>query len=151
MPDFITLLTEDHRRVEQLFKQFDETGDAGVAQRIFLELAVHTQVEEEKLYGLYSAKVDGAGAMEARAEHQEAKDLIVQLEGMDPGSEGFLTTMTALKTAVAHHVEEEENEMFPKILQALPETAAILGNEMAARKAELEAQFIDRTSGPNAY
>jgi hemerythrin superfamily protein len=140
MPDFVTVLTEDHRRVEQLFKEFDETGDADVAQRIFLELAVHTMVEEEMLYGLYSAKVDNAGAAEARAEHQEAKDLIVTLQGMEPGSDEFVTTMTKLKTSVLHHVDEEENQMFPKILEALPETAAMLGNDIATRKAELEAQ-----------
>ena len=141
MPDFVTLLTEDHRRVEELFKQFDETGDPQIALEVCLALTVHAMVEEEMLYGLYSAKVDNAGAAEARAEHQEAKDLIRALEGMDPGSDDFVTTMTKLKTAVLHHVDEEENQMFPKILAALPDTAPMLGDEMAARKAELEAEF----------
>jgi len=140
MPDFVTLLTEDHRRVEEVFKQFDETGDAAVAQQIFTELAIHTTVEDAMIYGLYSAKVDNAGAAEARAEHQEAKDLIALLQGMDPAGDEFVATMTKLKAAVQHHVDEEEHEMFPKILAALPETAAILGNDVAARKAELEAQ-----------
>jgi len=148
MPDFVALLTEDHRRVEQLFKQFDETGDPAVAQQVFFELTVHAMVEEEMLYGLFSAKVDNAGAAEARAEHQEAKDLILALEGMEPGSDEFVTNMTKLKTSVMHHVDEEENKYFPKILAALPETAAILGNEMAARKVEVEAQVrADRRGG----
>jgi hemerythrin superfamily protein len=148
MPDFVALLTEDHRRVEQLFKQFDETGDADVAQQIFLELTVHATVEEECVYGLYSSKVDSKGAMEARAEHQEAKDLIAVLEGMDPGTDGFVTNMTKLKTAVLHHVDEEEKEIFPKILESIPETAEILGDEIAARKAELVAQMdVDHASG----
>ena len=148
MPDFVTLLTEDHRKVEQLFKQFDETGDAGTAQQIFLELTVHSMVEEELLYGLYSAKVDNAGAAEARAEHQEAKDLILALEAMEPGSDEFVTTMTKLKTSVLHHVDEEEHEMFPKILAAIPDTAASLGNDIAARKAVvLEQVGADRAVG----
>jgi hemerythrin-like domain-containing protein len=148
MADFVTLLTEDHRRVEQLFKQFDESGDPGVARQIFYELSVHTMVEEEMLYGLYSAKVDNAGASEARAEHQEAKDLIRALEAMEPGSDEFVTSMTKLKTSVLHHVDEEENEMFPKILAALPETAALLGNDIATRKAEIQGQVDqDRSSG----
>jgi hemerythrin superfamily protein len=134
MADFVTVLTEEHRRVEQLFNQFDETGDAGVARQIFLELTVHSMVEEELLYGLYSAKVDNAGAAEARAEHQEAKDLIVALEGMEPGSDEFVSTMGQLKASVMHHVEEEENEMFPKILEKIPETAAILGADLVARR-----------------
>ena len=148
MPDFVTLLTEDHRRVEQLFKQYDETGDPAVAQQVFFELTVHAMVEEEMLYGLFSAKVDNAGAAEARAEHQQVKDLILALEGMEPGGDAFVATMTELKTSVMHHVDEEENKVFPKIIAALPETAAILGNEMAARKLEVEAQVrVDRRGG----
>jgi hemerythrin superfamily protein len=140
MSDFITLLTEDHRRVEELFKQFDETGDPQVARQVCLELSIHALVEDEMFYGLYSAKVDNAGAAKARAEHQEAKDLIVMLEGMDPGSDGFAATMTQLKESVMHHVQEEENEMFPKVLERIPETAAILGAGIAARRVEVEAQ-----------
>jgi hemerythrin superfamily protein len=140
MPDFVAILTEDHRRVEQLFKQFDESGDPAVAKQIFLELTVHSMVEEELVYGLYSAKVDGMGAQEARQEHQEAKDLILELEGMDPETDDFVTTMTKLKTAVLHHVDEEEREMFPKMLEALPDTAPLLGRDIEARKVEVLAQ-----------
>ncbi len=148
MTDFVTLLTEDHRRVEQLFTQFDETGDPGVAQQIWLELSAHSMVEEELVYGLYSAKVDNAGAAEARAEHQEAKDLILALEGMEPGSDEFVSTMAQLKESVYHHVEEEEHKIFPQILEALPETAEILGAEMEARRAEVVGQTsADREVG----
>jgi hemerythrin superfamily protein len=148
MADFVTVLTEDHRRVEQLFNQFDETGDTGVARQIFLELSVHSMVEEELLYGLYSAKVDNAGAAEARAEHQEAKDLIVALEAMESGSDEFVSTMGQLKASVMHHVEEEENEIFPKILEKIPDTASILGDDIVARKAIVEEQMrADRSVG----
>jgi hemerythrin superfamily protein len=148
MADFVTVLTEDHRRVEQLFQQFDETGDPAVAKQVFLELTVHSMVEEELLYGLYSAKVDNAGAAEARREHQDAKDLILALEGMEPGSEEFMSTMTQLKESVMHHVEEEEHEMFPKILETIPDTASILGDDIVARKAVVEEQVrADRQVG----
>ena len=148
MADFVAVLTEDHRRVEQLFKQFDESGDAAVAMEVCLQLSVHSTVEEEMLYGLLSAKVDNAAAAEARAEHQEAKDLIVLLEGMDPSSDEFVTTMTKLKTSVLHHVDEEEHEIFPKILETIPDIASTLGDEMVARKAEVEAQLrADRSVG----
>ena len=141
MADFVTVLTEDHRRVEQLFNQFDQTGDPAVARQVFLELTVHSMVEEELLYGLYSAKVDNAGAAEARREHQDAKDLIVALEGMDPSSDEFTSTMAQLKESVMHHVEEEEHEIFPKILKTIPDTASTLGDDIVARKAVVEEQF----------
>lgn len=148
MADFVSVLTEDHRRVEQLFKQFDESGDPAVAMEVCLQLSVHSTVEEEMLYGLVSAKVDNAAAAEARAEHQEAKDLILALESMDSSSDDFVTTMTKLKTSVLHHVDEEEHEMFPKILETIPDIASTLGDEMAARKVEVEAQMrADRSVG----
>jgi hypothetical protein len=119
-----------------------------VARQIWLELSAHSMVEEELVYGLYSAKVDNAGAAEARAEHQEAKDLILALEGMEPGSDEFVSTMGQLKASVMHHVEEEENELFPNMLKTLPDTASILGNDIAVRKqAILEQLRADRSVG----
>ncbi len=148
MPDAITLLTEDHRRVEQLFQQFDQSGDPAVALEICFQLTVHATVEEEMLYGLYSAKVDNAGAAEAREEHQQAKDLILALEGMDPDGDEFKATMTQLKEAVQHHVSEEEGVMFPKLLERLPETAAMLGADIEARRVVVEEQVrADRQIG----
>ena len=148
MPDAITLLTEDHRKAERLFDEFDRTQDPEVALQVCLELSVHAKVEEELIYGLYSAKVDNAGAAEARAEHQEAKDLILALEGMEPGSEDMVATMGKLKESVLHHVQEEESVMFPKLMERLPDTATILGNDILARKAEVEAQLrADRQAG----
>ena len=146
MPDFVTVLTEDHRRVEQLFEQFESTGDPAVAKQIFEELSVHTIIEEELLYGLYSAKVDNVGAAEARTEHQESKDLILELESMEPGSDEYTATMTRLKESVQHHVQEEESEMFPKILKTLPDTAAILGNDLVTRKADVQARVRGESS-----
>jgi len=148
MSDAITLLTEDHRKVERLFEEFDRTQDPDVALQVCLELSVHSKVEEELLYGLYSAKVDNAGAAEARAEHQEAKDLILAIEGMEPGSDEMVAAMGQLKESVMHHVQEEENEMFPKLLERLPETAATLGDDIAARKLVVEEQLrADRAVG----
>lgn len=148
MADFVSVLTEDHRQVERLFKEYDESGDPAVALEVCLQLSVHSTVEEETLYGLLSAKVDNAAAAEARAEHQEAKDLIVALEGMDPSSDEFVTTMTRLKTSVRHHVDEEEREIFPMILEKIPDVASTLGDEMVARRVEVEAQLrADRSVG----
>lgn len=148
MPDAIALLTEDHRRVEALFDDYDRTKDPEVALQVCLELSVHAIVEEEMLYGLYSAKVDHKGAAEARAEHAEAKLLIQAVEAMAPDSDEMPAAMAELKASVQHHVQEEENEMFPKLLSRLPETAASLGNDILARKTAVEARIrADRTIG----
>ena len=140
MSDVFTLLQEDHRKVEQLFEQFEQTGDYGVAMQVCEELTVHATLEEELVYGLYSAKVDNAGAAEAREEHQQAKDIIVRIEGLGPEGDGLADAMQELKAAVEHHVQEEESEVFPKMAATIPETVSVLGNDVVERKAQLLAQ-----------
>jgi hypothetical protein len=56
--------------------------------------------------------------------------------------------MAQLKESVMHHVQEEENEMFPNMLKSLPDTASTLGNDIAVRKqAVLEQLGADRAVG----
>ena len=140
MSDAITLLQEDHRTVEQLFEQFEQTGDYGLAMQVCEELTIHSAVEEELVYGLYRAKVDSTGADHARQEHQQAKDIIVRIEALGPEGEGLAEAMQELKAAVEHHVQEEESQMFPKLMETLPGTAPLLGNDILERKAQLLAQ-----------
>ncbi len=148
MANAFTILEEDHRKVEQLFDQFEQTGDYGVAMQVCEELTVHAMVEEELVYGLYRAKVDSADADEARQEHQQAKDIITRIEAMGPEGEGLRDAMQELKASVEHHVQEEESKMFPKMLEAIPQTAPSLGNDVATRKAELlEQRRADKDIG----
>ena len=50
MPDAITLLKEDHRKLEGLFKEFQGAKGDGrkkkLAEQICAELIVHSQIEE---------------------------------------------------------------------------------------------------------
>ena len=143
MSDAVTILTEDHRKVEQLFEQFEQTGDYGVAMQVCEELTVHAAVEEELVYGLYRAKVDSSGADHARDEHQQAKDIIVRIEAIGPEGEGLAEAMQELKATVEHHVQEEESEMFPRLMETLPQTAPLLGDDTVERKAQLLARRQD--------
>ncbi len=148
MADAFTILQEDHRKVEQLFDQFEQTGDYGVAMQVCEELTVHAMVEEELVYGLYRSKVDSGEADEARQEHQEAKDILARIEAMGPEGEGLRETMQELRASVEHHVQEEEGKMFPKMLEAIPQTAPSLGNDIAARKETLlEQRRADKDIG----
>jgi len=148
MSDVFTMLQEDHRTVEQLFDQFEQTGDYGVAMRACEELTVHAMVEEELVYGLYRANVDSAEADEARQEHQAAKDIITRIEAMGPEGDGLREAMQELRGVVEHHVREEESEFFPKMAAAIPDTVSLLGNDVANRKAQvLEQRRADKEVG----
>ena len=75
---------------------------------------------------------------EALVAHAGAKELIAQLEDMNPDDDLYDAKVTVLGEQIQHHVKEEEGEMFPKARKAKIDGAA-LGARMSERKAELMA------------
>lgn len=146
--DAVGLLTEDHREVEELFKQYEALGERAnakkkkLADQICTALTLHTMIEEEIFY---PAVREGGGETEelvdeAVVEHASAKDLIAQLQEMDPEDELYDAKVKVLSEMIEHHVKEEEKEMFPKAKKAKLDLAA-LGEEMAMRKEEIAASL----------
>ncbi len=116
----ISMLKEDHARVDKAFKEFEKLDreDSATAQQIVKmvceELKVHTTLEEEIFYPAVREAIDDEDIMnEASVEHETAKMLIEQLENMQPDDPNYHATFTVLGEYVRHHVEEEEGEMFP--------------------------------------
>ena len=144
--DAITLLTADHAKVKKLFKEFEDLKEEGgsaedksaLVTQICNELKVHTAIEEEIFYPAVRKAIDDADLMdEALVEHAGAKELIAQLEDMNPDDEQYDAKVIVLGEQIQHHVKEEESEMFPKAKRAKVDTDA-LGAQMANRKAELQ-------------
>ena len=144
--DAITLLTNDHAEVNELFEQYKALAeDAGsmeqdkqsLAEEICTMLTVHATIEEEIFYpAARDALDDGKLLDEAEIEHQAAKDLIAQIQDADPGDPLYDARITVLGEYVNHHVEEEEGELFPQVREAGLDLEA-LGAEMSARQEEL--------------
>jgi hemerythrin-like domain-containing protein len=149
--DAIELLTHDHREVEQLFRQFEKLTERAhkskenVVAKIIRELAVHAAIEEIFFYpavrtaGLKSGNRAGERAAEAilesLEEHHIVKWTLSELERLDPGDERFDAKVKVLMESVRHHVEEEQDELFPKARRLLgEELLAELGERMAAAK-----------------
>lgn len=146
MPDVIELLEQDHRLVERLFDQYQQRNDPSVLERICHELDVHTEGEERYVYPVLGEDVDGGEELEheARDEHEEAKQLIDRIRSV--GFEGDEAPRLAgeLQTAIEHHVEEEESEIFPKMRSSLDERRLdAIGAEVSELKKNAE-----RGSGP---
>lgn len=147
--DAIALLTADHKAVKALFKQFEalteqeDVGDqkAHLVKRICDELTIHAQLEEEVFYPAVRAAIDDDALMdEADIEHASAKDLIAQLEGMEPGDDHYDARVTVLGEYIEHHVKEEEGEIFDKARKADVDISQ-LGEQIAARKDELKSEL----------
>jgi hemerythrin superfamily protein len=147
--DAIALLTADHKKVKQLFKDFDklkEDADAAdkeaLVEEICSELTLHAEVEEELFYPAVRAAIDADDMMnEAEVEHASAKDLIGQLQAMDSSDPMYDAKVTVLGEYINHHVEEEEGEMFPKVKKAKLDLEA-MGEEMAMLKETKQAQML---------
>lgn len=144
-PNAITLLTDDHKMVQKLFKEFAKlTGEGGgdnkdqLVKQICAELTVHAQIEEEILYPAARDALDDSNDIldEAEVEHATAKDLIAQLESMQPDDELYDAKVTVLGEYINHHIKEEQDEMFPKLKKTDLDLQA-LGDELMQRKEEL--------------
>jgi hemerythrin superfamily protein len=142
--DAISLLVNDHREVKAKFEEFAGLSDRSkaskkkIADQICQALVLHTQIEEEIFYPAVREAISADDLMdEALVEHASAKDLIAQIQDMDPGDELYDAKMTVLSEQIDHHVQEEETIMFPKLRKTRLDLNA-LGEEMSAYKQRLE-------------
>lgn len=145
--DAIALLKADHAEVHAWFEEYEELGDRAhkskskLVAKICQALTIHTQIEEEIFYpAVRAAGKDTEEDMvdEAVVEHASAKDLIAQLEQMQPEDDLYDAKVKVLGELIDHHVEEEEDEMFPKARKLALDLVA-LGAEMAAQRDALLA------------
>ena len=123
--DAITLLKQDHKTVEKLFKQFEKATQPAqqrkIAHQVIKELSVHAAIEEMVFYPVVRERAPEAEdtVLESLEEHHVVKWVLSELEDMKPDHERFKAKMTVLIESVRHHVEEEEQELFPDVRKAV--------------------------------
>ena len=145
--DAVALLKQDHRKVEELFAQFEKAGGDGrkqkLATQICLELSVHAQIEEEIFYPACDGKVEEDLHKEAYVEHDGAKVLIGEILAGEPSDEFYDSKVKVLQEQIEHHVEEEEKRMEGLFSQARKAGLDMdaLGEELATRKQQLTTEF----------
>jgi hemerythrin superfamily protein len=149
-PEAIAFLMKQHREVEALFDRFEDAEQdqekTELVDQICLALAVHAKIEEELFYpGAEEAVEEPDLVDEAYVEHATAKDLIAQLEGMKVGDPLYDAKVTVLGEYIAHHVKEEETELFPQAIRAKMELTE-LGRKLQARSDELKQELGDPDS-----
>lgn len=148
MPNAIEMLRQDHQKVQQLFEQFERSGDAQkeqICEQTLHEIEVHAVLEEELFYPAAREHVDEEEQIDqALEEHHVAKLLLSELKKMSLDDERFEAKYKVLAESVKHHIEEEESELFP-MLEGTINTEE-LGQEMAARKEKLEQKMMGRSA-----
>jgi len=122
----LDLLKKDHQEAARLMDQIETAADGGQNSGVELfnqlknALTLHTRIEEQVFYpALENHQETRDLVKEAYTEHDEVKNLLSEISGLSPSSKEFMNKLTELRDNVEHHVEEEENEMFPKVKQVL--------------------------------
>ncbi|MBJ7357827.1 hemerythrin domain-containing protein [Nocardioides sp.] len=144
--DAIVLLKNDHKEIRRLFREFEQAGDDAtktkgrLVDRIIELLTVHTYIENEVMYPRVRELLPDLedDVLESYEEHHVADVLVMELYGMKPDAERFDAKTTVLIENVRHHIEEEEEDWFPKVREGLGrKTLQEIGAEMekARRKA----------------
>jgi hemerythrin-like domain-containing protein len=150
--DACDLLDTDHKAVKRMFKEYEELTESRarsamqkkkeLAQQICMELTVHAQIEEEIFYpAVREAVKDTDMIAEAAVEHQTAKDLIAQIQGMGEPDEMFDAKVKVLGEYIDHHIKEERNEIFPKARSARKLDLMSMREELESRKEELMSEM----------
>ena len=141
--DAIALLKADHRKVEDLFEQFEKAGSPArkktLARQICLELKIHTLIEEEIFYPAFRGKIEDDTLDEAYVEHDGAKLLVNDIEEGDPSDDFFDAKVKVLSEEIKHHVHEEEMRGEGMFAQCRKTDVDLiqLRDAMLARKEEL--------------
>jgi hemerythrin superfamily protein len=137
--DIRKLLERDHREVEEDFRALERADyqDEDVMEKLILELTIHAEMEERVFYPALEEASETDLVEEARADHEEVKDLIAELRASNAGRRASL--IEQMKTSVLDHVEEEENEIFPMALRELGRDRL---DELGERAEQIREEFL---------
>jgi hemerythrin superfamily protein len=153
--DAIVLLKEDHKEMRRLFREFQQAGhDAKktkgkLVDSILEALTVHTYIENECMYPEVRKLMPEVedDVLESYEEHHVADILCMELATMGPDDERFEAKTTVLIENVTHHMDEEEQEWFPKVRAGLSRKQL---QEMGARMLELKKKAPRSPAQPSA-
>jgi hemerythrin superfamily protein len=149
----ITMLKHQHREVEALFKQLHKARAGGARRTVFEKvadaLAVHAAIEEKHFYPAVKEKPTEEILLESLEEHLAMKRVIADLLRLDGADETFAAKVKVLEDEVMHHVEEEEETLFPRVQQMFDDEALeSLGDAMEDTQAALLKAGNPRQSVP---
>lgn len=142
--DATELLMTMHREVEELFDEV-EAAEGEEQMDLFAQLAdsflVHCRIEEEIFYpAVYEQKTEEE-LREAVEEHLQAKRIIADMLNFDEADEQWIAKCSVLKEDIQHHVEEEEETLFPMVREEFGEKRlAELGEQLQVRMEELQEE-----------
>ena len=141
--DAIVLLKDDHKEIRKVFRDFESAGEDAterkgkLVEKMIELLTQHTYIENEVMYPRVRELLPDLedDVLESYEEHHVADVLVMELSGMKPTDERFDAKTTVLIENVRHHMDEEEEDWFPKVRDGLGRNALQeIGEELLAAK-----------------
>ncbi|MFC9872736.1 hemerythrin domain-containing protein [Nocardia salmonicida] len=120
-----------------------------LVKKIIKALTVHTYLENECMYPEVRKLLPDLedDILESYEEHHVADVLVMELAAMKPRDERFTAKATVLIENVDHHIDEEEEEWFPKVREKLGRKQL---QEIGARMIELRKKAPTSPDQPGA-
>ena len=127
------LLKEQHDEVKGIFKQLEKGNghSKSLLETLADSLAAHMVIEQELFYPAL-LNVKEALVLEGYEEHAVARFALKRLMKTEPSDRTFQAKLTTLREIIEHHVEEEEEDLFPRAEKALGEASDALCLRMKA-------------------
>ena len=123
--DLISVIISDHRAFERTFQELENGGGSSehrrdLADNLIAELMRHSVAEEQHMYpAAREALDDGDEVVDHELEeHAEAEQIMKELEGVEATDDRFDELVSKLIGEVRHHLEEEEENLLPRLQAA---------------------------------
>jgi iron-sulfur cluster repair protein YtfE (RIC family) len=132
-------LEHEHREVERMLTELQASEEGDEREQLILDLEealrLHMAVEEQYLYPIVAEVMDAEHVTEAQVEHDLARDGIAKLKALS-AEPGFGAAVEMLQAGIAHHVQEEEDEVFAELREQAGERIARMDPEQLEEQAE---------------
>jgi len=146
--DVIDHLTQEHRKAEALMEQLKESAAGETRDQLIVELtdalSTHMAVEEQFLYPIVTEVIGEETEAEAETEHGLAREGLAKLDQLRD-QPGFGAALDMVKAGIAHHVEEEEQEVFPQLRQKAADRLAELDPDQLEAQVKSQSPDVDLT------
>lgn len=137
MAHLTRFLLQDHARINRAFDGYSKAPtNLPSALAACAELEVHATIEEELVYPILQ-EIDPRAAQHAEEEHAEVKELIAEVQELEPGDPDLPALMEQIMRLMAEHVEEEETTVIPRLQQHLGPRVWDVGREAFGLRQEL--------------
>ncbi|HEX5368939.1 MAG TPA: hemerythrin domain-containing protein [Dehalococcoidia bacterium] len=124
--DALEELKEMHVAAKSAFKKIEDSKPedrGGIWSKLRMELVLHEKIEEQFVYDPMTKDLKGRDGMLANWDtaHEEqvkqATQIIDQIGSMEPTSDAWMIKVRDLKSALEKHIDQDENQIWPKIRQ----------------------------------